>query len=122
MRYTLTILALCLVVFACNQEPKPPKDLIQEETYINLLIELQLVKAYQKKLQPDSTVIDSLRQVLFNRYSVTKKQFQQSHQFYRQHLKAQQARIDSAIERLRKDRLTPPDSVASDTTQQTDQG
>ena len=114
MRRTLTVFVFCLwLTFpGCNNEA--PADLIAEETYIDLIVELQLLQSYVSYNQPDSLAVDSLRNEIFNHYNVSESQFQESHQYYQDHdLRAQRDRIGAAVEDLRKDKMAGQDSTAS---------
>ncbi|HLR77200.1 MAG TPA: DUF4296 domain-containing protein, partial [Balneolaceae bacterium] len=51
---------------------------------------------------------------IFQKYNVTKKQFEKSHFYYQNQLKTQTARIDKAIDRLREDRTLKKDSAGTD--------
>lgn len=97
---------LCLLLSGCLMGKDSPPDLIKEDTYINLMVEMQLVKILQESVPPDSNVTDSLIPKVFEKYNVTKEQFKRSHNYYQQQISAQQRRIDEAIERLRKDMYT----------------
>ncbi|HYW34175.1 MAG TPA: DUF4296 domain-containing protein [Balneolaceae bacterium] len=111
MRFFLSLLALTILLAGCRSHRKTPKNLIPQNKYINLLIELQLLKSYQQEQRPDSSTVDSLRKVIFKKYDVTQQQFEKSHKYYQQHVKAQNKRINEAIERLRKDRMGRQDSL-----------
>lgn len=112
MRTTAILLCIWLAAFGCSNNE--PSNLIGEDKYINLMVELQLLQSYQKYQQPDSTTVDSLREIIFQRYEVTENQFEQSHQYYQDHnIRNQRDRIGKAVEELRKDRIAGQDSVAS---------
>lgn len=112
MRNAVLIFILWLVVMGCGDETPP--DLIPEETYIHLMVELQLLQSYATIEQPDSTTIDSLEGNIFRYYDVTEAQFEESHQFYQNNdVRAQRDRIGKAVEALRKDRITGQDSAAA---------
>lgn len=81
----------------------PPKNLIDEDTYINLLIELQLLKSYQESVPPDSTNIDSLKSLIFNKYNVSELVFRLSHDYYQKQVGEQRQRVVRAIDSLRKE-------------------
>ncbi len=114
MRAALLILLISLGGFACSNENQPPDNLIDEDIYINLLIELQLLKSYQTQNFSNSATLDSLKQRIFEKYEINKKRFQRSHQFYQNNIEKQTQRIDDAIERLRKDRISSQDSSNTD--------
>lgn len=125
MRHALIAgLALLLAVLpACTQNrapgtaenPAPPESLLAEETYVDLLVELQLLRSYARTL-PDSADTDSLQAAIFQRYDVDAGRFRLSHDYYQKNLEAQKRRIDRAIEELRRDQVRPQESTRSDST------
>lgn len=96
------ILVLCIFT-GCNESPEKPDVLIDEETYISLLIELQLVRTYSETDQLNAPGADSLRNHIFQEYDVSAAAFWDSHKYYQQFPKEQKGRIDEAIEWLRMD-------------------
>jgi hypothetical protein len=112
MRLLFGLLTLCIILPGCHTYNKRPSDLIPQDHYIDLLIELQLLKNYQIEQHPDSTQIDSLQKAIFSKYDVTKDQFKRSDFYYRHNIKQQDQRIQKAIKRLNEDRMTRKDSLA----------
>lgn len=114
-------LLLMAALPACTQtqtpgsadQPVPPDSLIAEETYVNLLVELQLLRSYARTL-PDSADTDSLQAAVFRRYGVDVQRFRRSHDYYQKDLQAQKRRIDQAIEELRRDQVRPRNSSQAD--------
>ncbi|MFH5833250.1 DUF4296 domain-containing protein [Halalkalibaculum sp. DA3122] len=108
-RYQAVICFLLLSLLAagvgCSEEltNPPPENLIGEDTYIDLIIELQLLESYRTSMPRDSlrVSIDSLRQVIFDKYDVTEQQFVSSHQYFHRQVKPQVDRISRAIDSLR---------------------
>ncbi|MDX1617827.1 MAG: DUF4296 domain-containing protein [Balneolaceae bacterium] len=96
-------LALLASISACsaNDGVTPPENLIGEETYLHLLIELQLLKSYQEIVPPDSMNIDSLKKVIFNKYDVSEARFRKSHNYYQHQVGRQRQRVVRAIDSLR---------------------
>ena len=92
-----------LILPGCEEEQPPPPDLIKEDTYIDLLVEMQMVKSLQETLLPNSNVSDTLIPKVMNKYGVTVDQFRRSHSYYEQQITEQRERIDEAIERMRVD-------------------
>lgn len=86
---------------ACSGIEGPPENPIEEDTYINLLIELQLLKSYQESIPPDSVDVDSLKGLIFDKYGVTEQQFRVSHSLYQQQIDQQQQRVVRAIDSLK---------------------
>lgn len=104
------LLLIGILLDGCSYEESPP-NLIEEDTYINLLVEMQLVKTYRQGVPADSSKVDSLKQHIYAKYNVTEEQFRLSHEFYQQEPAKQKERVDMAIEQLRMDQ------IQSDTTQ-----
>ncbi len=115
-RAGIFIFLLASFLFSCDSKNEPPENLIGEDKYINLLIELQLLKTYQARSRADSALIDSLLNEVFNKYDVTSIQFKKSHRYYQSNIEKQSERIDLAIDRLRKDRIRESDSARVDST------
>lgn len=96
--------------FAGCDQNEPPPNVIEGETYIDMMVELQLLRSYIEMVPSDSTTIDSLQKEIYSKYNISNKQFKRSHEYYQDHHINQKERIDKAIERLRMDQ------VESDTT------
>lgn len=104
--YPVVILSLVLSLAAgCSEDPNRPDDLIPEDDYIDLVVELYLINTFSETQLADSISVDSLREVVFEKYEVDSEQFRSSHSYYQDFPEAQKARIDSAIERLRMDEV-----------------
>ena len=114
VRYFLIGLSL-LILMGCEQDSRKPKDVIAENTYVDLLVELQLVRSYAQNAQTDSLLIDSLTKSVFEKYEITGQTFWESHNYYQQFPEKQKTRIDKAIERLKMDQVR----ATSDTTDST---
>lgn len=100
-RYWLLIF---LFLFAgCSESPEKPKVLIEEETYISLLVELQLVRSYSETERMDEATADSLRDRIFQEYEVSDTVFWANHEYYQQFPEDQKKRVEKAIEALRMD-------------------
>ncbi|WP_372633710.1 DUF4296 domain-containing protein [Fodinibius sp.] len=110
-RYCLVILLSALAA-GCSESPEKPEILVDEETYISLLVELQLVRTYSETDRMDEAAADSLRDKIFREYGVSDSAFWESHEYYQQFPQAQKKRVEEAIERLRKDRMEDPDRPA----------
>lgn len=114
---------LSLFLFAgCSSDKKPPGDLIEEDTYIDLLADMQLAKSYLETLPRDSVSRDSLHREIFDFHEVSKEQFDRSHAYYQRQVGEQHERIMEAIDRLRMQPEGPQgegDSTAADSTQPT---
>ncbi|MFD2532793.1 DUF4296 domain-containing protein [Gracilimonas halophila] len=82
------------------EEIPKPKNLLPEDTYIDLLVEVQHVITY-KNAYPDSVNSDSLTSLVYDKYQVTEEEFLSSHEYYQKQVKEQVERIDEALLRLR---------------------
>ncbi len=89
----------------CSDDSQKPKELIDEDQYIDLLVELQLVRTYGESSYGDSLTVDSLATEVFNQYGVSDSVFYKTHQYYQQFPKEQEIRIEKAIERLKMDQV-----------------
>lgn len=95
---------LLLSSCASNTTPKP-EELISEDKYINLMVELQLVRTYNENAEVDSATVDSLKNKVLQEYGETIESFRASHQYYQQFPQEQKKRIEKAIERLKMDQV-----------------
>jgi len=111
LRAGFVIGLLLLVGCMGNDTPEKPKNLIPEDKYVSLLVELQLIRSYQQNAPVDSLTIDSLTTAAYQKYDVNKALFQKSHQYYQQFPKEQKERIQQAIEQIQMDQVAKADSV-----------
>lgn len=109
----IIILYIIISLGGCMQETQKPKDLIDEDKYINLLVELQLVRSYGESTQTDSLTVDSLTSEVFKRYEISAENFWTSHKYYQSFPQKQKVRIEKAIERLKMDQVS---NASEDTT------
>jgi hypothetical protein len=114
------ILARCVasIIFllgitGCSSSPEKPQNLVSEDTYTAMLVELQLVRSYGENAKVDSTEIDSLTAEVYNKYDVSTQQFQQSHGYYQHFPKKQKVRVENAIEQLKMELVTRSDTTDS---------
>lgn len=92
-----------LILSACvgPEEIPKPKNLIPEDKYIDLMVEIQHIITY-RNANPDSSVdADSLKFVVYENYGVTDEQYAASHQYYQRHVDQQVKRVGEALERLK---------------------
>lgn len=96
------ILLAALIFSACvgpEKIPKP-KNLIPEEKYIDLMVEIQHIITY-RNANPDSSDADSLKLVVFEKYDVTNEQYVASHHYYQRQVDQQIKRVDEALKKLK---------------------
>lgn len=107
MKRRLFLFFIVLVsVNGCSGDSQKPKDIIAENEYIDLLVELQLVRSYGESMEADSLTVDSLTSEVFKRYGVSAEIFQSSHNYYQQFPQEQKIRIEKAIEQLKMDQVS----------------
>ncbi|MDZ7682217.1 MAG: DUF4296 domain-containing protein [Fodinibius sp.] len=99
----LLFLLLCWV--GCEENPQKPDQLIEEDKYVNLMVELQLVRSYAENADTDSVTVDSLKQQVLQKYGVGLADFNASHQYYQKFPQEQKNRVEQAIERLKMDQV-----------------
>lgn len=95
----------------CSDDPKKPKNLIEEDKYTDLLVELQLIRSYGENAETDSATIDSLTSSVFQKYNVSSEAFMKSHEYYERFPKQQNERIGNAIEQLKMDKVGSSDTL-----------
>lgn len=94
------IFLVALFLAACNGEAELiPDDVIPEETYIKMLIELEMAHSF-KVLPEDSVYVVRLLDGVFEHYGVTLDQFERSHEWYARDTHEQLRRYRRAIDKL----------------------
>ncbi len=98
----LGTLLSALILSACvgPEEIPKPKNLIPEDKYIDLMVEIQHIITYRNANVDSSIDVDSLKLVVYENYDVTEEQYAASHQYYQRHVEQQVKRIGEALERL----------------------
>lgn len=109
-RLLMILLFLMISLWGCSDDPTPPEDLIEEEKYIPLLTELQMVRAYTDNSEADSLTVDSLTREVLSKYETSTEQFMRSHRYYEQFPEEQRDRTEQAIEQLQMDRVEEQDT------------
>lgn len=103
MKKQYLILCFVLLGIACSNNDhiaEKPDNLLNEEKYVDLLFEMQMLKVLQYYFPPQDTV-DSLKRAIFDQYEVEEDSFIESHRYYQSHLDEQLERVDKVIERLK---------------------
>lgn len=98
MRWLITSLLTVAIIAGCEkkQEILPPVPLLDESTYLEMMIEMKLFNAM---IQSSDTVVvaDSLKGDIFDYYGVPEEVFLANHTYYQSFPEAQKERIDSAL-------------------------
>lgn len=102
MSKKLLILPLLLMLMACNNQPKPPADLIQEDLYIEILTEMLMARQLAVMKQNDA-LEDSLIAVIHKKHQISSEQFQSTHRYYQADAVNQLERVQKAREILRQE-------------------
>lgn len=97
MRGFLFVSVFLFSLFGCGDEEivPEPDNLIDEETYVKLIVELQLLDAWVFTSEEISNP-DSIKLELFKYYNTTEELFDLSNTFYQSKPEGHVARIDSA--------------------------
>lgn len=102
MKRLLFFLFVPLMLFvSCSTST--PDNLLDEETYINIFVEMAVLDQYDPLLMERETR-DELQQEILDRYGVTYEEFRISHNYYEQFVQDQIQRTNRASELLRAER------------------
>lgn len=103
--YVIGIVLLSGSLISCvgPERPEPPANLIPEDHYIDLLIDMQHIKTW-RNVKPDSINADSLKGLIYDRYDITEDHFLSSHTYYQKQVEQQVVRIEEVIRRLEAER------------------
>ncbi|PWN06421.1 DUF4296 domain-containing protein [Rhodohalobacter mucosus] len=102
IRGSIIIFLLLLVAAAiqgCSTEP----DVLEEEVYGDVLIELTIVNHMDESQLGDRTPAE-LRDSIFQKYGVTREEFRSAHDYYQRNMQNQMLRIEEYSDRLRAER------------------
>ncbi|MFV1884388.1 MAG: DUF4296 domain-containing protein [Balneola sp.] len=104
MREFLFVSVFLFSFFGCVDEEIVPKpdNLIDEETYVKLMVEIQLLDAWIFTSDKISNP-DSIKQELFRYYNTTEESFYLSNAYYQSNPEDHVARIDSALKLLERE-------------------
>ncbi len=97
-KFVVSLLGALIFILDCkNDEVVPrPENLLSEENYLNLLIELQLLDALVYTSE-DELNSDSLIAEVYKLYNTNLEIFSTSHLYYQSKPDEQAVRIDSAL-------------------------
>lgn len=84
----LAALMLSVLLLSCDRE----KPLVDEETYVSLLTELELIFVIDKHVR-DEYITQRMIDTLWTTYNVSQEAFQQSHAIYQRDLENQLIRL-----------------------------
>lgn len=97
---TSFLLSIIILSSCIGPEEVPePKNLISEENYIDLLVEMQHIITYSNA-EPDSVNTDSLKGLIYEKFGITEEQYLTTHQYYQTQVNRQLQRVNEAIRRL----------------------
>ena len=97
-------IALLILGLGCSEQEQIPRpdNLIEEGTYIQLLVEFQLLDAIAYT-SSDTLNLDSLRTEIFTHYQISEERFSSSHRYYQSKPDEHTARLDSALNILKRE-------------------
>ena len=102
----------------CDQKytPGPPENLISESVYMDLFYEMELLRVLQY-YNPPQELVDSLNQVILDKYDIDGTDFLASHRYYQSQVGEQEKRVVKVLERLEKEvqRFEKEDSLRNQT-------
>jgi response regulator RpfG family c-di-GMP phosphodiesterase len=100
----LLIFAAALIFISCQEDEKP-QDILPEERYEKVFIELTIADQMNEELLKEKTRRD-YREEIFNEYDITEEKFNRSHRYYEQRVDEQIARMEQINLKLREVRDT----------------
>lgn len=97
----LGIIALSFALVGCSKTTalEKPKNLLPEDVYMDVFYEMQLLKVLQF-YHPTQDTVDSLNNLILNKYQVDGEDFLASHRYYQSEVAKQIDRVDRVLERL----------------------
>lgn len=102
MRYV--VMSLCMSALLACGKGRAPSDLISENDFVSVMVDVHLAEASVQHLRMGS---DSANQLLANHYAsimsqhdITHRQFTQSFEYYREHPEQLSTIYEQVIERL----------------------
>lgn len=101
IKNTIKYLMLFLFVWGCQEEQKPPKNVIPEDKMVDIMYEMaliQAIKSYDYSLLNKKNIEPT--QYIFQRFGVDSLQFVESNKFYASQLERYEKMHDVVIERL----------------------
>lgn len=103
-RFFILLAAFFLMSFLVSGcDGNRPDDLIEEEVYLDILLEMHLLAAIREKDGGDEKRYRAGQQAVLKHYGITRDQFQRSHAWYHRDMYEQQGRY--SIVRMRLDEL-----------------
>ncbi len=76
-----------------------PADLIDEDLYIDLLVEAHLLSVIHQ-IYDEPEIHEKARRLVLGNYNISPEQFDRSHRYYSRDVEAQQERLKEARRRL----------------------
>ena len=85
LKKTVALLSICSTVMACQGRFKKPKNLIPKDKMVNILVDVELIKAARvvNRKAVDSLGIDN--NYIFNKYHIDSLQLATSNSYYAYH-------------------------------------
>ncbi len=92
---------MLLLVSGAGCDRSAPDNLIDEDTYVDILVEMHLL-ASLKEIKDDQEVFEEGQKAVLEHYGIDRDQFQNSHEYYHRDMKAQSLRYREVRSRLDK--------------------
>ncbi len=111
MSSIVKILVFLVLLSSCAGEGNldVPDDVIPRDSMVSALMDMHLIEGAKvgQKMMGDTVKINTYYAKLYQKYGVTKKQFEKSFQFYSEHPDAMNKMYQEVIERLNKIQKEP---------------
>lgn len=102
---TLLLIFLALLLFGSCRNEEKPENILSEERYEQVFIELTIVDQMNEDLLGEKTRHD-LRNEVFQEYGISEEEFNRSHRYYEQQVEKQIERMEELNLKLREVRDT----------------
>lgn len=99
LRRFIGVITLVLIMSCTGDRPD---DLIDEDTYIDILVEIHILQAINNQFEDEEKTLEA-QQVVLDEYDISKEQFEASHDWYMQDVDAQRDRISEARSRMQEE-------------------
>jgi hypothetical protein len=103
VRLLTLFLSLFIFLPLAGCEENEPDYLIDEETYIMMFAELAIIDQYDPNLLKNRSKED-IRDMVYQKYNVSKDSFRRSHDYYEENIEAQLERLGKIILIMKEER------------------
>ena len=113
MSSIVKILCFLVLLSSCaggGDNLRVPKDIMPRDSMVSALVDMHLIEGAKvgQKVMGDTVKLNTYYAKLYQKYGVTKKQYEKSFNFYSEHPETMNKMYQEVIERLNKIQQEPP--------------